>query len=234
MVMAIVTFIVVVIGATFAYFTAKASSENEAVASASHFVQIDYNDGKDLQANDLIPATEEVALFSYHGMKYNADGKVVYTDNQQCIDDNSRTVCSIYSFDVTNLGSVEQNLGAFVTIASNQFTNLNYVLYNVTDVDADDSVLDKYNNKVVVSKGTFSTTYNEFGTFTNSTIDYVIGGKNQLEQVIGAGSTSKYELVIWLNETGDVQNEQMYKFSGKMTVSLTDENHVAGYIEKAQ
>jgi hypothetical protein len=238
MVMSIVTFFVVVIGATFAYFTAKTASEKEAINMASHFVQIEYNDGKDLQASDLIPATKDIALFSYHGMKYsneNGTETVYYTDNKQCTDDNERTVCSIYSFDVTNLGSIEQHLGAFVTITSNQFTNLSYVLYNVTNVDINASTEDKYKSRIEVSSGTFPTTYTEASdeTFIKNEIEYIVGKSDQLEQTIAPESTNKYELVIWLNETGDVQEEQRFKFSGSMTVSLTDEEHIYGYIEQA-
>lgn len=237
MVMAIVTFIVVVIGATFAYFTASSRSEAEAVNTASHFVQIAYNDGKDLQAIDLIPASRDIALFGYHGIQYvYEDGteKAFYTDNQQCVDDNNRTICSIYSFDVTNLGTIEQHLGAFVTVTSNQFTNLSYVLYNVTNVSDTDSVEERYAHKIEISSGSFPNTYTEAGTFTGNALVYTIGSENQVEQILGPGDTEKYELVIWLNETEDVQYEQGLKFSGKMTVSLTDQEHVKGYIEQVK
>ncbi len=233
-VMASITFVVIVIGATFAYFTAKAQSDENAVNTASHFVQVDYTEGsKSMQAIDLIPASEEVALFSYHGMKYNDDNEVVYTDNDQCVDDNKRTICSIYSFEVTNLGDIDQHLGAFITITSNEFKNLKYVLYNVTDVTDEDTVLEKYNHKVKISTGNLANTYTDAGTFTGNGLEYVIGAKDQVEQILKPNVTQKYELVIWLNETGDVQDEQLNKFSGTMTVSLTDKQHVYGYIEKA-
>lgn len=230
----VVSFVIIIIGATFSYFTASARSDSEAVNTASYFVQVDYNDGQSIGTTDLIPSSKEIALFSYHGVEFDSDGNAVYTDNPQCIDDNSRVVCTVYSFDVTNLGNIEQHLGAFITVSSNQFKNLKYVLYNVSDVSDDDSVEDKYNKSIEISTGDFPRTFDDFGYFTYPAVIYVIGRENQVEQILQPGETAKYKLVMWLNETNEVQFEQNFKFSGKMTVSLTDQSHVYGYIEKAQ
>lgn len=231
-VLAIVTFIIIVTGATFAYFTASARSEETAVNTSSHFVQIDYVEGNVMSAIDLIPADKEVAMLSYHGMK-ETGGDPIIIDNPQCIDDNNMVICSTYNFEVTNLGSIEQHMGAFITATSNQFTNLKYALFNVTDVSEDDTIIDKYNKKTLISTGDLPITYTQSGSFTGNGMVYVIGAEGQVSQTLAPNDTKKYEILIWLEDTGEPQDEQGKTFKGKVTVSLTDQEHIYGYIEKA-
>ena len=212
-VISILAFIVVLIGATFAYFTASSRSERDAVDIASHIVEVSYNDGKSLQAYDLIPATEEVVVKGYNSV----------SENGQCKDDNNRTICSVYGFEVTNLGNIEQQLGAFISTTYNRFYNLKYILYNVTDTD----------NVVRISSGAIPHNFETDVQVTSKVTNvYIIGDEGQLEQSIKAQETQKYELVLYLNEVGYGNNiEQGYSFRGMVTVSLTDQNHVYGYIE---
>ena len=211
--MSILTFIVIIIGASFAYFTAVDRSADNALDMASHFVNVEYSDGKEMQAKDLIPSTMDVAVRSYLGA----------SSNGQCKDDNNMTVCSIYSFSVTNLGSIEQHLGAIISSTYNKFNNLRFVLYNVTDP----------NNKLMISTGDLPYNYETDVQVTSKIMTrYVIGDEGQLEQILGPNETADYELVLWLNEAGYRNNiEQGVSFRGMMTVSLTDQEHVYGYIE---
>lgn len=213
-IMSILTFILVIIGASFAYFTAKARSDDRALDMASHFVQISYSDGREMQADDLIPTSDSVAIRSYNGESVNG----------QCKDDNERTVCSIYKFEVTNLGSIAQHLGARINIENNELLSLKYALFNVTNLQ---NITDS-SNKIKISEGFLPTT-NDVELLDPY---YIIGNVGQLEQVINANSTEKYELVLWLYDNNNPQDyEQAKSFSASVTVSLTDQDHVYGYIE---
>ena len=220
-VMSILSFILIIIGGSFAYFTAKARSDERSLDMASHFVQVGYNDGTNLQADDLIPTSDNVAMRSYNGESVNG----------QCKDDNNRTVCSIYSFDVTNLGSIEQHLGARINIEKNGIIALKYALFNVTgNSDIHDS-----SSKIKVSEGFIPNTINNPDYLSTGVIEpyYVIGGPDQLEQIVYPNITEKYELVLWLYDNNDAQNyEQGKQLVASMTVSLTDQEHVYGYIEE--
>ena len=212
-IMSIVTFIVIIIGASFAYFTAKSRSADNALNMASHFVKIDYEDNRGMQASDLIPSSMDVARMSYFGA----------SSNGQCKDDNNRTVCSIYSFKVTNLGTIEQHLGAFISSTYNRFYNLRFILYNVTDPD----------NKIMVSTGGIPYNYETDVQVTSRVVyAYIIGDEGQLSQKLGPNESASYDLVLWLNEAGEGNIiEEGMSFAGMVTVSLTDDEHIYGYIE---
>ena len=145
--------------------------------------------------------------------------------DDQCKDDNNRTVCSIYSFKVTNLGTIEQHLGAFISSTYNRFYNLRYMLYNVTDPDP--------KNQYLVSTGGIPYNYETDVQVTSKVVySYIIGAEGQLEQTLGPNESASYELVLWLNEAGEGNIiEEGMSFAGMVTVSLTDQEYVHGYIE---
>ena len=64
-VIAVATLIVAIIGATFAYFTASASSSNEALKATAAHVQVNYHEGRQLVATNLIPSSATVVAQAY-------------------------------------------------------------------------------------------------------------------------------------------------------------------------
>ena len=70
-IVAIATLIVAIIGATLAYFSITASSNEGAVNATAATVSINYNDGQQVtaQAKNLIPATPEVVKKVYEKLK---------------------------------------------------------------------------------------------------------------------------------------------------------------------
>lgn len=64
-VIAVATLIVAIIGATFAYFTAQASSTNGALSAVAAHVEVNYTEGKQLTATNLIPASASVVAKAY-------------------------------------------------------------------------------------------------------------------------------------------------------------------------
>ena len=56
------TLLIAILGATFAYFSATATSKDNDVNVKSAYVSISYDGGTEIKASNLIPSTERVAL----------------------------------------------------------------------------------------------------------------------------------------------------------------------------
>ena len=64
-VIAVATLIVAIIGATFAYFTASANSSADALQATAAHVEVNYLEGRQLVATNLIPSSAEVVALAY-------------------------------------------------------------------------------------------------------------------------------------------------------------------------
>ena len=131
-VVAIATLIVAIIGATLAYFSVTASSNEGAVNATAATVSIEYNDGQQVtaQADKLIPATPSVVKQVYEET-VAASTTEDYDGSNACIDYNSRQVCSAYRFTVKS--DVERTITAALNNEHNGFTYLSYAVYDVTN-----------------------------------------------------------------------------------------------------
>ncbi len=65
LVIGIATLLIALLGATFAYFSATATGNENEVTVKSAYVSISYEGGTEIRASNLIPATEQVALTKY-------------------------------------------------------------------------------------------------------------------------------------------------------------------------
>lgn len=65
-VIAVATLIVAIIGATFAYFTAQASSSEGALAAQAAVVEVNYTEGRQIKATNLIPSSSAVVAYAYN------------------------------------------------------------------------------------------------------------------------------------------------------------------------
>lgn len=97
-VIGVATLIVAIIGATFAYFTARANSTLDKVTAGSTTLALGFEDtdGTNLKAN-LIPAEDHIAIYAANEQPGTEDN-----ENPQCIDDNANEVCSVYQFTIGN------------------------------------------------------------------------------------------------------------------------------------
>ena len=132
-VVALATLIVAIIGATLAYFSITASSNEGAVNAQSAVVSIEYNDGQQVtaQADQLIPATLDVVQRVYEARFKNATDITNPEDASNiCVDSNGMQVCSAYRFTVKS--DIERTITAELRNEENQFTYLSYAVYNVT------------------------------------------------------------------------------------------------------
>lgn len=278
LIIGIATLLIAIFGATFAYFSATARSKENDVTVKSAYVSISYDGGTEIKADNLIPSTQQVALKKYQkevvAYDPSTDGEISddYTDysnalDRKCIDANGREVCYVYQFSVTSDGEDGDttDILASIKINKNEFSNLSYLLYEVTfKTDPNDStktLTDKYGFGIVDS-------YQLVSSFTNmdnnsDNVDYTGVGFNKFEapmDVLGENDevtktinpvaclfsnssnfdtlekddtarcgtysiTNKvkhvYQMVIWLEETGEVQDEQGKTFEGTVSIEVS-------------
>lgn len=278
LIIGISTLLIAILGATFAYFSATARSKENDVTVKSAYVSISYDGGTEIKASNLIPATQQVALTKYQKEvePYNSeiDGEIdteydTYKNdpNRRCVDAKGKEVCYVYQFSVISDGAEGENTDILATVKvnKNEFSNLSYVLYEVTfKPDSEDTtkyLKDKYGFGVV-SKYEVKSQFTNMDTNPDN-VDYTGTGFNRFEQpedVLGDNeqlvgtinpvncmfkngddfaNKSKddssrcaslsisnkvkhtYQLVIWLEETGEVQDEQGKTFEGTVSIEVS-------------
>lgn len=152
-VIAIATFIVMAVGATFAYFTATTASMNSAVQTGSTTLQLKYiSYSSAWSKRDLIPADTSVVEYSVevqndttNSSKANDQGVFpVNGNNTMCKDDFGNSICSIYVFQVKNSAPSPQSVSINVISEKNGFASLNAMAYEIAE-PTEESALAIYN-----------------------------------------------------------------------------------------
>ena len=96
--------VILIIGATTAYFTQSDIKELGNVVSTNQ-VTLSYTDNKEYMRNNLIPVIEtDVVKFAMKNSLNN------FTDNDICKYNDEYNACSLYEFTITNNASVTQEL----------------------------------------------------------------------------------------------------------------------------
>lgn len=224
-VIGVLTLIVAIIGASFAYFSINASSKQDAVNVSAASVKIVYTEGENIAIENLIPSTRETAVKTLTrglaGTTHEVGGsQVPYTT---CKDDNNYTTCGYYDFSLTNNSENAVKVKAYVTptqLTEGQigFSNLNFILYDRTSASGDSDLGDEvFTGQVPYNAD--DKTYNVsgfslLGTDMNTTVD-----------LAGGGASKNYRLFVWLNEAGEYNNaEQGAIFKGTIHVDLPGSN----------
>lgn len=127
-VVAIATLIVAIVGATLAYFSVFASSNENAVALRAKEVRIDYTDGQNILFDDIIPAAFDVVETSFlHPIEDSEPGA---NDGRPiCKDDQGYSICTATEFTIANSGDAA-DMEFYLDIGLNEFKNLRYALYH--------------------------------------------------------------------------------------------------------
>lgn len=183
------TLIIAILGATFAYFSATASSKENDVNVKSAYVSIAYDGGIEITASNLIPAVERVAIKmfkkeapkgeddNYHTLEEEGyafqENEDAYTNDtaRRCVDVLGREVCAVYQFSIQSEGEEggTTEIAGGIKIEENDFTNLSYIVYEV-EIETDEEgneLYDRFKNKVVDPES-----YVPVSTFTQTdTID---------------------------------------------------------------
>ena len=165
-VIGISTLLIAILGATFAYFSATASSEENDVNVKSAYVSISYDGGTEIKASNLIPSTEKVALRMFQkevesvgttkdDIAFLDQDEYTNDTTRRCIDTKGREVCYVYQFSIESEGAEEgtTEITGSIKINQNEFTNLSYVVYEVTfqKDEEGNTLVDKFGNKIVQS-----------------------------------------------------------------------------------
>lgn len=272
LVIGIATLLIAILGATFAYFTATARSNEGDVQVKSAYVSISYDGGTQIKASNLIPSTRDIMLskFQREALPYDptVDGDELKLDydtdgnndtDRRCVDARGKQVCYVYQFSIESDGSAGEftDILAYIETKKNDFYNLSYSLYEVelkTDAEDPTKVLvDKYGINLVESyilvsefndpdEGILEYTkferpddeFDENGSYLGTTypVACLYGHVDESESVsIGDPARCKpypvenqkkhtYQLVVWLNETGSVQEEQGFTFEGTVVIEV--------------
>lgn len=254
-VVALATLIVAIIGATLAYFSITASSNEGAVNAQAAIVSIEYNDGQQVtaQANQLIPSTLSVVQTVYEA---RVKGSTETDDPSQvgnlCIDSNGRQVCSAYRFTIRS--EIERTITATLNNEENGFTYLSYAVYNVTKgewmslTDENDYFLDLTACSNENNEGDDANTSDDCYQQQNIQKTYSDTAKNSIfgktieagkaepvyksEKV--SGTTQVYDLVLFIRETNENQNiDQGKSYRGTIVVDVLEggaNGTISGYI----
>lgn len=135
----VLTIVVTIIGATFAYFTAMVSSNENAVSMIAAEYKIELEDDTSLIKSKLIPSKEiYVNRASYERLDennnfihpYEQDGETI-VEKTACIDDNLYEICSIYTFTIVNpMTTNELPARVILNPTINSFSNLYFKVVN--------------------------------------------------------------------------------------------------------
>ena len=236
-IVAVATLIVAIIGATLAYFSMTAGSNEGAVNATAAIVSVQYNDGQQVtaQADKLIPADFKTVV-------KNVYEQVVLTNSNEesntCVDKNGRQVCSVYRFSVESEVSDRQII-AFLNTEYNGFTYLNYAVYDVTnnewiqltDDGSEQMNLDSCNNE---NEETEDDCYNISGTRKT----YSVNDPTAMNSMFGytidqgltanrgrplKGGTQTYDLILFIQNIDEDQNmDQGQNYKGTIMVEIQD------------
>jgi len=238
-VVAIATLIVAIVGATLAYFSVTATSNEGAINATAATVSIEYNDGQQVtaQADKLIPATPSVVKKVYEETLAEATTEE-FDGTNVCIDYNSRQVCSAYRFTVSS--DVPRTITAMLNNEHNGFTYLSYAVYDVTNKKwlelNDEGVSEGEMSHLSLTTRSNTNENTEDDCFTenpktyaptravNSIFGYTLEEGviiNQTKSV--ASATSEYELVLFIKENDANQNvDQGQEYRGTIVVEVLD------------
>lgn len=132
-VIAIATFIIMAVGATFAYFTASTNSMNAAVQTGSTTLELEYiSYGSAWSQADLIPADHEVVEYSFEEQNDTTVSNEENLSNTLCKDDFGNSICSVYVFQVKNSANSPQSVSLNVVSEVNGFSALNAMTYEIS------------------------------------------------------------------------------------------------------
>lgn len=224
-VIAIATFIIMAVGATFAYFTATTQSMNSAVQTGSTTLQLKYTSyGSAWMQKDLIPADTAIVEYSFESQNDTTISDETSRSNTLCKDDFGNSICSVYVFQVTNSAASPQSVSLNVISENNGFSALNAMAYEISlPEDTTD-----YDNKTAPN-GTGDPIFKANSTDeTAGAIDVVDGdGKlldNTLYKAIYVNRKGVTKTLLKWAESRTADSVVMKPAIDRLLVTVTDEN----------
>lgn len=201
-VIGVLTLIVAIVGATFAYFSTQVNSANESVNINS------YQFATSLAFKEVYPTKEHKALIPLDSKAKN--GEITYLDkalSEGCVDAKGYQVCAVYEAALTNTAD-DVVLTPSFDVTTNEFvneTNSNvYALLAAANGSEETPTAFTYNREnatnVIAAKNAL--TYNGQSTIT-----------------VTSGQTAKYYLILWLENLEESQPDMNKTLKGQITFS---------------
>lgn len=218
-VIGVATLVVAVIGATFAYFSAQAASNSDAIKAESGtvdaltFTQQVYN-----TKTNLIPVASSLTRFP----------EVIGLDEDtDCLDDNKNEICSVYQFTVQNGATSNQTLYFAIdpVEGGNTFSHLHYAVVRgnpttfpvtgtVASVPTGNRASGIKKDAYDIEEGLLVQT-GAFGANDDSIVQL-----DNLTQVLEPNATTQYTIILWIEEEGAANSDDVDKaFSAALKVS---------------
>lgn len=145
MIIAMLTLIVAIVGATFAYFSLQASDENTVKGNAAKVgLSLEVRKVSVDASGDLVPLDELLLDKAIAGD--------TATENQMCVDKNGNTVCQVYELKVTNEGTAATAVNGTLTLTAETITNLKWQIMTDQDTPVMDSGQFKTTDDTEVAK----------------------------------------------------------------------------------
>ncbi len=210
-VIAVATFIIMAVGATFAYFTATTGSGESAVQTGSTTLRLKYiSYGSGWMNSDLIPAESTVVEYSFENQNDTTLVDEEVLNNIMCKDDFGNSICSVYVFQVYNGANSPQSVSIDVMTGVNEFENLYTMAYELAiPTDAEQLAIyqsDENNNGLY--DPLFRTGTEEEGTDTSTLISVFDGDGNLLDR--GDDFSSNQYSPVFVNRNGVVKTLLKY------------------------
>lgn len=223
-IIAVAVFVIMAVGATFAYFTATTSSAEGAAQAGSTSLKLRYISYNNAWNNkDLIPAEQNVVEYSFElqddtTINTRQGNKVEDLKNGLCKDDDGNSICSVYVFQVENTAKSAQTLEINLKSDDNGFKNLKGMMYQLSIDNRGNYELSDENNGItdpqLIKTSDLSEDYPEYDPETSSLDDYVTvtasdGESSEFVQVFYrentfplVGNNKFYYTPIYVNRNG--------------------------------
>ena len=247
---AIATAILLLVGSTFAYFSATVNSEIGAVGMVSAVFSLDMDDDTSLIKNQLIPSAEKyVDMSTIERLDENGDFVKPYNENDElvieetaCVDDNKNEICSIYTFTVINT-MTDMDLPLYITLNPqiNSFQNLYFkvldedknVIMTKTKMESNITTEDNITGDITTGEPNEEEKDPRLGTIVLTDVNEVLPRATEKEgtdEVLP--STVTYSIVMWIDEIGKDQTEadsnQMFAATLNVFTSPEDGKGITG------
>lgn len=184
----VLTLIVAIVGATYAFFSVTVASGDYVTGSTGLGKDALKLEIQQVSAGDgiLIPQSDD----SIQGAVSGEIG------NGTCIDDNDNTVCKVYSIKITNQSNVKMNVAGTLTLEAEYMPNLKWAKGTsaTTGFPSD-------------ATGPFYSSFNTYITNVSTTTQTTDLANDVLQANGFPGNSMTYYVVIWISETNAAQGD---------------------------
>lgn len=202
----ILTVLVAISGATFAFFQATAQvtiTGQSAYTTSPLTLSVIHVTESSVEDKKLIPQNDA-----------DIQSAVTGTDNGSCVDDDGRAVCQVYSITVANNSETNYYLAGTLSFSTNPATTATTGMPNLKWAVGTSATAGFPNS----ATGPFYSSFSTFTTNTSATTNttslgstFFLNNKNAT-----SGKSQTYYIVVWISETGSVQTD-----SGTYTGTVT-------------